>query len=83
MFRRERDQLLREALRDRFAVTLANGEAVEGLLYEVDARTLIMCDACAFDEAGARVPLDGWVYLPRTQVLYLQRPYPQRPHETG
>lgn len=81
--RRDRDLLLRAALRDRFAVTLVTGEMVEGLLYEVDSRTLVMVEAFGVDESGTRTPLDGWVYLPRDRVLYLQRPFSARPHETG
>lgn len=73
---RQRDALVREALRDRFAVTLHSGETVEGLLWAVDDRTVILTDASSFSDRGHRTPIDGWVYLPRAAVLYLQRPQP-------
>jgi small nuclear ribonucleoprotein (snRNP)-like protein len=75
MLRRSRDRLIRFAMRDRFAITLTSGETVEGVLYDADDTTVILADACAITDRGDRTPLDGWVYLPRAHVLYLQRPY--------
>jgi len=75
VFRSERDRLIRFALRDRFAVTMTSGETVEGVLFDVDDRTIVLADAAAVNDRGTRTRLDGWVYLPRAQVLYLQRPH--------
>jgi small nuclear ribonucleoprotein (snRNP)-like protein len=75
MFGRDRDRLLRLALRERFAVTLISGDTVEGVLYAIDSRNLLLVDAHAIGEDGRRTRLDGWVYLLRSTVLYLQRPY--------
>lgn len=74
MFGRDRDRLVREALRDRFVVTLVSGDTVEGVLFDADERTVILADAYAIDDQGQRTQLDGWVYLPRAHVAYLQRP---------
>lgn len=75
MPRNKRDRLVRYAMRDRFAVTLTSGETVEGVLYDADVTTVILADAHAITDDGNRTPLDGWVYLPRAHVLYMQRPY--------
>jgi pyrimidine operon attenuation protein/uracil phosphoribosyltransferase len=73
---RHRDRLLRSALRERFAVTVASDETIEGLLWDVDDSTLVLVDAVTISERGHRAPIDGWVYLPRRSVLYMQRPLP-------
>lgn len=71
-----RDRLIRQALRDRFAVTLHTGETVEGLLWDLDEHTVILADAATLSDLGRRTPIDGWVYLPRQAVAYMQRPQP-------
>ena len=71
-----RDRLVRDALRSRFAVTLHTGETVEGLLWEADDVTVVLVDAVTLTERGNRTSIDGWVYLPRPSVLYMQRPEP-------
>ncbi|WP_460406564.1 hypothetical protein [Actinophytocola sediminis] len=76
---RSRDRLIRQALRERFVITLHSGEAVEGLLWAVDDHTVILADAASLSPLGQRTPIDGWVYLPRTGVAYLQRPQPPPP----
>ena len=73
---RQRDRLIRDALRDRFVVTMHSGEALEGLLWAVDDHTVILADAATLSQLGQRTPIDGWVYLPRAAVAYLQRPQP-------
>ena len=68
-----RDRLIRQALRERFVVTLQGGESFEGLLLEADEKTLHLVEAHAL--AGkTSVPVDGALFLPRAQVLYLQKP---------
>lgn len=68
-----RDGLVRRALRSRFVVTLSGGESFEGLLIEVDERTLVLADAFLLDGRN-KVKADGALYLPRDRVSYLQRP---------
>lgn len=80
---RARDRLLRDALRERFVITLHSGETVEGLLWAVDAHTVILADAASLSPVGQRSPIDGWVYLPRATVAYLQRPQPPPPTLSG
>jgi hypothetical protein len=72
--RRQRDRLLKAALRARFLVTLTDGLTVDGLLVDVDDRTLILAAASNVGQDGTRTPIDGMVYLPRASVAYLQRP---------
>jgi hypothetical protein len=68
-----RDRLVREHLRERFVATLRGGEAFEGLLLEVDDLTYRFADAFAVDDKS-RVRVDGELFLPRQEVIYLQRP---------
>jgi len=68
-----RDRLLKRHLRERFVVTLKTGEAFDGLLDEWDESTLELINVHAVSEK-TRVRVDGRVYLPRTQIAYMQRP---------
>jgi small nuclear ribonucleoprotein (snRNP)-like protein len=68
-----RDRLVRQALRERFIVTLRSGESFDGVLMDIDEKTLRMLDATALDGRN-RALVDGQLYLPRDQVVYLQRP---------
>lgn len=68
-----RDRLIRQALRDRFVVTMSGGESFEGLLLEADEKTLHLVEARALD-GKSTVPVDGALFLPRDRVSYLQKP---------
>lgn len=68
-----RDKLVRQALRERFVATLRTGESFDGLLIDADEKTYRMGDAFAVDGKN-RVRVDGEVFLPRAEVIYLQRP---------
>lgn len=68
-----RDQLLRRMLRERFIVTLRTGEAFDGLLIDVDEKTLRLGNAVVVAANGRHTPVDGELYVPRTEVIYLQR----------
>jgi hypothetical protein len=68
-----RDRLIRQALRERFVVTLTTGETFDGLLDEVDDKSVRLIDAHAVDGAN-RVKVDGSLYLPRDRVAYMQKP---------
>lgn len=67
------DKLIRQHLRDRFVVTLRGGASFDGLLVDADEKTYRMVDAFAVDGKD-RVSVDGELFLPRGEVLYLQRP---------
>jgi small nuclear ribonucleoprotein (snRNP)-like protein len=68
-----KDRLLRKLLMDRFVVTLASGESFDGLLVDLDEKTVHLADAVALDGRN-RVKVDGTLYLPRAGISYLQRP---------
>jgi hypothetical protein len=68
-----RDRLIRQCLRDRFVLTLHSGETFEGLLLDVDDKTVVLADAFALTGSD-RVAVDGTLYLPRAEVSYMQRP---------
>lgn len=67
------DKLIRQHLRERFVVTLRSGESFDGLLVDADEKTYRMVDAFAVDGKN-RVSVDGELFLPRGEVLYLQKP---------
>lgn len=69
----DRDRLLHRALRERFVVTMKSGATFDGLLDEVDGRTLVLVQAFALEENG-RHQVDGRMYLARAEVDYMQRP---------
>jgi small nuclear ribonucleoprotein (snRNP)-like protein len=68
-----RDKLIRQSLRERFIVTLRGGESFDGLLIEADDKTLKLVNAFAV-EKQSRISVDGELYVPRSDVLYLQKP---------
>ncbi len=68
-----RDKIIRQALRERFVVTLKGGESFEGILIEADDKSLRLVDSFAVSGKN-RVSVDGDLYLPRPEVSYLQRP---------
>lgn len=68
-----RDRLIRQALRERFVVTMRTKETFEGLLLEADDKTVRLTDAHVLD-GKTRLSVDGDLYLPRAEVSYMQRP---------
>jgi hypothetical protein len=72
-FMARRDRLLRELIRERFVATLKNGETFDGLLDNHDESTLEFLDVHAITKTG-RADVDGRIYLPRSEILYMQRP---------
>lgn len=67
-------RLLTERLRERYVLTLHSGETFDGLLVDVDERTVVMQDTSALGKDGAAIPIDGQVILERATIAYLQRP---------
>jgi hypothetical protein len=68
-----RDQLIQHALRERFVLTLRNGESFDGLLLDADEKTIRLGNAGALDGRN-RAVVDGELYIPRAEVVYMQRP---------
>lgn len=68
-----RSRLIRRVLRERFVVTMASGETFEGILRDADEQHLVLLDAAPVD-GGERRPVDGELFLPVAQVIYMQRP---------
>lgn len=68
-----RDKLIRQHLRERFVVTLRSGESFDGLLVDADEKTFRFVDAFAIDGKN-RVGVDGELFIPRDESLYLQKP---------
>jgi hypothetical protein len=68
-----RDRLVRRVLLERFVATLRDGASFEGLLADADEKTFRFVDAWALDGKN-RVSVDGELFLPRSEVLYLQKP---------
>ncbi len=68
-----RDTIVRRALRERFVFTIKTGETFDGLLVDADEKTYRLADAWAIDGKN-RVKVDGELFLPRSEVSYLQRP---------
>lgn len=67
------DKLIRQHLRERFVITLRTGESFDGLLLEADEKTYRFADAFAIDGRN-RVSVDGELFIPRAEALYLQKP---------
>jgi hypothetical protein len=68
-----RDKILRQVLREQFIATLRDGQTFDGLLVEADDKTFRFVNAFAIDGKN-RAPVDGELFLPRSEVLYLQKP---------
>lgn len=68
------DKQLRARIRERFVVTLTSGDAFDGLLWEVDAKVIVLRDAAAVSDNGARLPVDGEVIAERARIAFMQRP---------
>ena len=68
-----KDRLLRGLLRDRFVVTVRGGESFDGLLVDADEKTVRLVNAWAIT-SKSRVSIDGELFIPRDEIIYLQRP---------
>ena len=69
----DRERLLKARLREEFVITLVDGTAWRGVLYAVDAKTIVLREAAAMSE-NVRGPVDGELLLPRDRIDYMQRP---------
>ena len=68
-----RDRVIRAHLREEFLVTLADGTGLQGLLVEADDKTIVLANVSQV-ERDRTVPVDGQLFIPRSNVLYLQKP---------
>lgn len=66
------DRIVRKSCRSRFLITLTDGAAFSGILFDADRTTLHLKDAEAVEANGERVKADSDIYLPRGRVAYLQ-----------
>jgi len=68
------DRLVQASVRSRFVVTMHDGGTFEGLLVDADDRVLVLVQASSLSPQGARIGVDGALYLERREIAYLQRP---------
>lgn len=68
-----RDKLIRRSLRERFIVTLRDGETFDGLLVEADEKTIRMANVSQISRQS-RASVDGELFIPRADIKYLQKP---------
>lgn len=71
---RDGDRLLVALERHRVVLTMADGTAFEGVLFDADHTSVELRDASALGRDGEKTPADGSVFIPRAQIAYLQRP---------
>lgn len=71
------DRVLKNLIKEKFLVSLVDGTSLEGLLIEVDSKTLQLaqCEQVVIkDTITTRHPVDGQILIPRENILYLQKP---------
>jgi small nuclear ribonucleoprotein (snRNP)-like protein len=64
-------------VKERLVITLKNGETFEGVLLGHDRKVVHLVEARALTVSGGgnpSVPVDGDLYLIRSEVNYMQRP---------
>jgi hypothetical protein len=66
------DRLLRHLIKERFVVTLRSGESFDGLLADADVKTVRLVNAWALADKD-RVSVDGELFIPRAEIVYMQR----------
>jgi small nuclear ribonucleoprotein (snRNP)-like protein len=70
-------RLFMSLVKERLVITLKNGETFEGLLIEHDRKVVKLVEARALTISGGgnpSAPIDGELYLIRSEVNYMQRP---------
>lgn len=67
------DRIVKKYVRDRFVVTMKDGQTWNGLLTDADTVTLSLADVQAISPDGSRVKADGEIFLPRADVAYMQK----------
>lgn len=71
-----RSRVLRQRLREKVVVTLKDGAAFAGVLYDDDGKVLVLRQAEVIDTVPGNnnTPVDGELLLYAVDVAYLQRP---------
>lgn len=64
---------MRRLLREQFVVTMKSGDTWSGVLVEADEHTLSMLHVQKVQPDGTSVSADGQMFLPRSDVAYMQR----------
>lgn len=64
--------LTRWPIYDRVLVNLTDGSAINALLIDQRGPLLVLSDGTLLTESGEPTPLDGEIYVERTQVLFIQ-----------
>lgn len=59
-------------LYERVLVNLVDGTAINGLLIDRRGPLLVLSDCTLLTAAGEPTPMDGYLYIERPQVLFLQ-----------
>lgn len=67
------DRVVKQYLRTRFVVTMKPGQTWSGVLLEADNQTLRLSEARLINSDGSETAADGNVFLPRSDVAYMQR----------
>lgn len=69
-----RDRLIKQVLRERFAVTPKTGPTFKALLIDADRRSFRFGDVTVLGEQGVEHPAaPGELYIGRDNVAYMQR----------
>lgn len=68
---RNRDRLVTAHVRQRFLVTLVDGTAFTGILWDNDSTSVQIKDAEAVTSEG-RTKADSDVFIPRARIAYMQ-----------
>jgi small nuclear ribonucleoprotein (snRNP)-like protein len=71
-------RIIRQLVRERLVVTLLDGATFDGLLIDADPVTIVLADAQHVAPNGDRLAVDGYLYLDRERVAYVQRPTPNK-----
>jgi small nuclear ribonucleoprotein (snRNP)-like protein len=66
--------LFRQRLRKQVIVTLKDGQAFAGILYDVDPDIVVLRNSASVGDHGERVPVDGEVLLQRSEIAFYQLP---------
>lgn len=66
--------LFRQRMRKQVIVTLKDGTAFAGVLFEMDPEVIILRNADSLSRDGSRVRVDGELLLLRGDIGFIQRP---------
>jgi hypothetical protein len=67
------DRVVRSHLRTRFLITTHQNKTWDAVLMDADERSLLLADTELVNADGTRTKADGQVFLPRSDVAYMQR----------